>query len=98
MTAFYVGQRVRKVAGEWNIGAIGNIEVINATDPFGMTVGVCFNTVVRGERDDDLVWAMPGHVCFCHPEDIAPLTDAHSAAEWEAIEALLPGIRDGVPA
>ena len=86
MAAFYVGQRVRKVGGDWNIGMTGVVAEIDPNDPFGYTLGVILDGHAICEMNGRLSIEI-GFIGFGAPEHFEPILPPglESDAEIDAL-------------
>lgn len=73
MSAFYIGQRLRKVRGVWNIGMECVVVAFDPNDPEGMTLGVVFDQRCVGEMCGILTAVAPGEVGYGYPGDFEPV-------------------------
>lgn len=95
MAKFFVGQRVRLVRPFFpeNAGCTGTIMEFSDSDSIHLYRrfrGVSINCLVRFDGE----YKSYGQ----HTDQLEPLAPPHIPGSWEAIEQLLPNIREGVAA
>lgn len=87
MARFFVGQRVRIVSASAHPELVGLESRIT---------GVAFGEYLR--QSYDWIIQIHGEPYGACSENLEPITPPHVAGSWEAIEQLLPNIREGVAA
>ena len=96
MSAFFVGQRIRKVRGPNGVGTTGcvvGVGVHDAAVERGYSMRVLCDKAWRGASGR--MWPK-SHVAACNPDDWEPIIpDGHRPAEI-SVEELLPFLKERV--
>lgn len=73
MSAFYFGQKVRKVRGQWNVGHTGTVCGFDPFDPNGFMVAVRLDAASIGMRNGEIIDVPAGFEVWDSPDHLEPI-------------------------
>jgi hypothetical protein len=89
MTAFYLGQRVRKARGELCVGWTGTVAGVDPMDPRGLGVRMDIGGLGISHRDRPRAFGA-GEILWGYPDEFEPITPDGMEPITETLALWLP--------